>query len=286
MALPYPPQMASKSLPSENILRTFDIHRTTMTSFGQVIYNAGGRYGPRIQDRYEFIFLHEGNLLVEIDGTEILVDTGEVGLLKPVHREFLRFSDLSSSRQSWCILRKELIPHNLISRIAAAPFSVRISPEIQAILDLALRLPEQISPATSCLLDYLGLSILSAFLREAEMGDDQHRILPEAVARAVGFITTNLARPITLVDIAAAACVTPHHLIKLFRKSLQITPVKYLWNIRLQHGGELLRTTVLGVSEIAFRVGYQSPFHFSRNFKAVHGISPKAYRDQLWKSGA
>jgi AraC-like DNA-binding protein len=30
------------------------------------------------------------------------------------------------------------------------------------------------------------------------------------------------------------------------------------------------------VKEAAGRVGYEDPYHFSRNFKAVHGISPRA----------
>jgi AraC-like DNA-binding protein len=32
------------------------------------------------------------------------------------------------------------------------------------------------------------------------------------------------------------------------------------------------------IKEIAHRVGYHDPYHFSRAFKSVHGVSPKAFR--------
>jgi AraC-like DNA-binding protein len=42
--------------------------------------------------------------------------------------------------------------------------------------------------------------------------------------------------------------------------------------------GGLLRETDLSVKEIANRLGYEDQFYFSRLFKLVNGISPRAYR--------
>ena len=42
---------------------------------------------------------------------------------------------------------------------------------------------------------------------------------------------------------------------------------------------ELLLTTRLSVQDIAETVGYTDPYYFSRQFRRVNGVSPRAFRD-------
>ena len=50
---------------------------------------------------------------------------------------------------------------------------------------------------------------------------------------------------------------------------------------RTARARELLMTTSWTVTEIAATVGYQDPFYFSRQFRAVSGCSPTEYREQF-----
>ncbi len=52
----------------------------------------------------------------------------------------------------------------------------------------------------------------------------------------------------------------------------------YLRYLRLQKAKELLRTTRLNISEIAFAVGFSDPNYFTRSFTEEFGINPSAYR--------
>ncbi len=52
----------------------------------------------------------------------------------------------------------------------------------------------------------------------------------------------------------------------------------YVRHIRLQKAKELLASTELGVSEIAYQVGFKSPVYFSQVFKDAFGESPNATR--------
>ena len=48
--------------------------------------------------------------------------------------------------------------------------------------------------------------------------------------------------------------------------------------LRLRHAQELLLSTDASVAEVGVRSGFADQFHFSRQFKAAFGLSPRGYR--------
>lgn len=70
---------------------------------------------------------------------------------------------------------------------------------------------------------------------------------------------------------------------KLYRKIKLLageTPVVFLRNYRLKRAAELLKQGQLTVSEIMYRVGFNSLSYFTKIFKEKYGISPKEFRIQ------
>ncbi len=57
------------------------------------------------------------------------------------------------------------------------------------------------------------------------------------------------------------------------------TPSQFIRSIRLQKGMELLKTTDLNISEIAYDVGFSDPNYFSRTFQKEFGSSPSDIRN-------
>ena len=57
------------------------------------------------------------------------------------------------------------------------------------------------------------------------------------------------------------------------------TPASFIKMLRMKHAEELLKTTDLTISEIAFKCGYDYPDNFSRAFTSYKGSSPKSIRD-------
>ncbi|MCW3786588.1 hybrid sensor histidine kinase/response regulator transcription factor [Plebeiibacterium sediminum] len=55
------------------------------------------------------------------------------------------------------------------------------------------------------------------------------------------------------------------------------TPNEYLRVIRMKKAAELLLSTDLNVSEVAFKVGNNNPFYFSKCFKNQFGVAPSEY---------
>ena len=71
---------------------------------------------------------------------------------------------------------------------------------------------------------------------------------------------------------------------QLNRKLVALTgqpPVKLMRSIRLNKAKELLTSTSLTISEIAYQTGFSDPSYFSKTFKSETGLSPKKYRQKM-----
>lgn len=95
--------------------------------------------------------------------------------------------------------------------------------------------------------------------------------------RARDFIEASFAERVTLERIAAAAELSPHHLLRLFKKFFGETPHQLVTKRRLEHARHLLRTG-RSVTDTCFDVGFESLGSFSGLFKARVGVSPALYR--------
>ena len=69
-----------------------------------------------------------------------------------------------------------------------------------------------------------------------------------------------------------------------FRQRTGVLPKIYLDRYRMGLAASLLIGSPLSAGEIAGRCGYSDPFHFSRRFKSVTGLSPDNYRKRFSKN--
>lgn len=76
--------------------------------------------------------------------------------------------------------------------------------------------------------------------------------------------------------------VTPTHLSRTFRRYLDMTPVEWMNQRRLEHAAALLATSLLAIGEIAYRCGFESNSYFGKQFREAYGRTPRDYRRQLY----
>lgn len=100
----------------------------------------------------------------------------------------------------------------------------------------------------------------------------------ERIRRAMDYLERNIARKITLADIADAVGLSTSRLAHLFRGQAGQTPQQYLEALRMQRASELLRRTGFSIKQIAGAVGFDSQFYFSQRFKARKKQSPSGFR--------
>lgn len=100
------------------------------------------------------------------------------------------------------------------------------------------------------------------------------------------FIEERLAKPLAVEDLAQAACMSRSALHAFFRNVMGGTPMQYVQKTRVRKAARLLATTDAPVYAVAEEVGFSNPYHFSRVFTSIQGLTPTAYRKaSVWTDG-
>jgi AraC family transcriptional regulator len=101
---------------------------------------------------------------------------------------------------------------------------------------------------------------------------------PGWLRRVREYLHEDPARNATLADLAAVAGRHPVHLARSFRLFHHCTPGDYLRRLRVERAAQLLRSTRRPLLEIALECGFAGAAQFSRSFRAVHAVTPTAWR--------
>jgi AraC family transcriptional regulator len=98
------------------------------------------------------------------------------------------------------------------------------------------------------------------------------------VNRARDYLHAHLRQPVSLSEVAAAACLSPFHLLRVFQAAFGETPHQYLNRCRLDRSKFLLEKTRIPVTAICLECGFTSLGSFSALFSRSCGMSPRAWR--------
>jgi two-component system, response regulator YesN len=111
------------------------------------------------------------------------------------------------------------------------------------------------------------------------------RRIGSLISRAVAYISANYASPLSYKDVAREVGISPSYFMNLFKKETGATFVDYLTAVRIDAAKEMLVTSDLNITQIAFDVGFNSSNYFSSTFRKVVGVPAKEYRAGRPRSG-
>lgn len=92
--------------------------------------------------------------------------------------------------------------------------------------------------------------------------------------RCRNYIGTHYIEFRTLESVAEACRISPSYLCRLFQKFDHQSPYQYLIRLQMNHAADYILENKLQVQEVAMKMGFEEPQHFSRTFKKVIGVSP------------
>ncbi len=251
---------------------------------GDVIYPPGGHFGPRIQNSFQLVLVHTGEMTVWIDTVAHYAPTGSVTLLYPGHQERFAFARDADTHHSFAHVGIAQLPPSISRRLHQLPWLLPLSPAMRDLNLRALTLRNTALSTAKPLLKAVVAQMLWRYLGEGErqLSGEANPVSHLAVHQARQYIQTHLSEALTLDTLAQVAATSPSHLIRLFQSELDTTPIAYLWEQRVTQGVELLENTGLSVAIIAERCGFQTRHHFSRRIRQATGLTPLEVRRRAW----
>jgi AraC family transcriptional regulator len=103
----------------------------------------------------------------------------------------------------------------------------------------------------------------------------------QRVTRAMAHINQNLDQDILLDQIAAVACYSPFHFLRVFETLMGETPRQYTIRKRMERAGFYLLENDQRIIDTALGVGYETHTAFCKVFKKFYGMSPRRFRDKI-----
>ncbi len=103
--------------------------------------------------------------------------------------------------------------------------------------------------------------------------------------RARDHADRSYSQSVTLEELAAVACLSKYHFLRLFKSTYGVTPMEYVSQRRIERAQDLLRATNLTVTEVCMAVGFSSLGSFSTRFRGLVGENPSEFQ-QRYADGA
>src|SRR5574344_531752 len=98
------------------------------------------------------------------------------------------------------------------------------------------------------------------------------------VAKAISIMEKRVYDHVQVEEIAAEIGITAEHFIRIFRETMNITPLQYFYRLKIKTAAAMVSNTALLLSDIAKKMSFENQFHFSRIFKKCTGVCPSEYR--------
>jgi AraC family transcriptional regulator len=105
-------------------------------------------------------------------------------------------------------------------------------------------------------------------------------LAPFRLRRAIDFIESNLAKPISVAEIAAASGISAYHFSRAFRQATGRAPYAYVTERRIACAKAMLAKQEATLTTIAEHCGFSSLSQFSRMFRQESGMTPSSFRNR------
>lgn len=116
--------------------------------------------------------------------------------------------------------------------------------------------------------------ISTSSLRRPLRPEDQERM-----QRVCSYVMERFTEPIRLSDVAAVASMTPTAFCRYFKERTNKSLTQFVAELRIGYACKLLVEKDLSISGLAQECGYPTLSNFNRQFKAIAGLTPSAYKD-------
>ncbi len=211
----------------------------------------------------------------------------------------------ASRKRPYLCIRLGLDPLQILDMMSESAVPLRKRKEIgrglfinetnSLLLDAAIRLvrlletPEDVPVLAPSVLREIYYRVLKGeqgeYLKQIAMDGSNAR----RIAMVINQIKADYALPLRMEELAHSVHMSPASMHRHFKNVTAMSPLQYQKKIRLLEARRLLLSEAIDAAEVGFRVGYESPSQFSREYRRMFGMPPiqdiKKWREPLRNEG-
>ena len=255
-------------------------------------------------DFWELVYADKGSIVCSADGKEILLNEGEMLFHKP--NEFHTLSADTVSAPNVFIIsfecKNEAIRFfenkRLVLNKKYLKFIYMLVEESKKTFHLPYSDPElkkmQLLKRPTLGGEQLIKNLLEILLinimrdeTESEHTNTQFLFKEEldgyVAKRILEFLNERLYQRIKIDDLCKTLNYNKSYLFRQFKTATGRTIMQYFIDLKIEESKKLLRSTDLSVSEIAYKLSFDSPNYFSKTFKKKTQYTPLQYKKLRWK---
>lgn len=237
-----------------------------------------------IHDKLAIVALQHGNIKLHFKENQLILKEKDIAIINPYQIHSASKIDTNSDGLYALYLDKDWIeklqvnlfssneyisfPKNIITNIKVYNDFISLCKNIFSI-DFDIKKEEQI-------IQFVSKLMINNCKKELSKPKN---ILVDDIRN---YIDKNMNSNLTLENISKQFLITPFHLIRIFKKELNLTPYQYILNHKIYLAKELLSKDN-NISEVAQKAGFNDQSHLYKYFKQVFSISPKEYKDSFKK---
>jgi len=102
----------------------------------------------------------------------------------------------------------------------------------------------------------------------------------DIIQQCITYMKENINKNLRLDDFSCKLNLSASHLSAIFRKRMKYSPIHLFTSFKVQKACQMLMDNSHNIKTIAYSLGYDDQYHFSRVFKNIMGVSPKNFKSK------
>ncbi|MDR2785985.1 MAG: AraC family transcriptional regulator, partial [Treponema sp.] len=123
-----------------------------------------------------------------------------------------------------------------------------------------------------------GILSLIAEILARNRRKDQMNNYQRIVEKAKSFMEANVSGAINLPGISKQIGISTSRFNEIFKTYTSMTPYQYYMQLKIKKAADLLEQKDASIKEVAYTLGFEDQYYFSRFFKKKTGVTPSAWR--------